>query len=203
VADVPEGSADFIYQQHRAFSTNRFKVALDTAAFAAGLEGKGVWPTYKHFPGLGLATKSTDTSVVTITASKATLTNGVFPYQLAIRRHLKPLVMLSTATYPALASSPAAWSPGIIQGFLRQQIGFTGPTITDSLDAAAAVRHRPLTGVTLLSAKAGADFLLITGSEQESAGVYNSLLAAARSGQLSTSDLNASYHRILAFKTHL
>lgn len=203
VADVPAGSADFIQQQHRAFSTNRYKVALDAAAFASGLEAKGVWPTYKHFPGLGLATKSTDTSQVTINASAATLTNGVFPYQIAIRRHLKPLVMLSTATYPALASSPAAWSPGIIQTFLRQKIGFTGPTITDSLDAAAAVRHRTVTSVSLASARAGADFLLITGSEKESAGVYTSLLAAARAGQLSTSDLNASYHRILAFKTHL
>ncbi len=203
VADVPTGSADFIEQQHRAFSTNRFKVAVDAAAFAAGLESKHVWPTYKHFPGLGLATKSTDTSQVTINASAATLTNGVFPYQIAIRRHLKPLVMLSTAVYPALASSPAAWSPGIIQTFLRQKIGFTGPTITDSLDAAAAVRHFSITSVSLASARAGADFLLITGSEKESAGVYTSLLAAAKSGQLTASDLNASYHRILAFKTHL
>ena len=36
VEDVPAGPADFIEQQHRAFSTNRFKVTLDGAAFAAG-----------------------------------------------------------------------------------------------------------------------------------------------------------------------
>ena len=203
VADVPAGSADFIQQQHRAFSTNRFQVALDTAAFAAGLETHHVWPTYKHFPGLGLATQSTDTSLVTINASAATLTNGAFPYQLAMRRNLKPLVMLSTAVYPALGTSPAAWSPAIIQTFLRQKLGFGGATITDSLDAAAAVRHLGVAMVSLDSARAGADFLLITGSEQDSANVYNSLLASARSGQLTTSNLTASYNRILAFKTHL
>ena len=41
VADVPHGPADFIEQQQRAFSTNRFTVANDAPAFAGGLEGHG------------------------------------------------------------------------------------------------------------------------------------------------------------------
>ena len=203
VADVPAGPADFIEQQQRAFSTSRFTVALDAAAFAGGLEAHGVWPTLKHFPGLGLATRSTDDALVTIGAPAATLNKALLPYQVAFRRGLDPIVMLSTAIYPAYDWRAAAWSPPIIQGLLRGTLGFTGVTMSDSLDSAAAVRHELDTSLAVKSAEAGNDLILITGSEADSAGVYNALLAAARSGALTSTNLNASYARIAALKSHL
>ncbi|MGN6379958.1 MAG: glycoside hydrolase family 3 N-terminal domain-containing protein [Gaiellales bacterium] len=202
VADVPAGPQDFIQQQHRAFSTNRFTVSLDAAAFATGLEQGKVWPTLKHFPGLGLATVSTDQALVTINASKATLMKGVLPYQVAIRRKLHSIVMLSTAVYPALDYRAPAWSPPILK-LLRGTLGFAGVTITDSLDSAAAVRHQSVSGAALRSAQAGTDLVLITGSEAESAGVYAKLLAAARSGALPMSNLTTSYNRIVTLKSRL
>jgi beta-N-acetylhexosaminidase len=202
VADVPAGPADFIYQQHRAFSTSRFTVALDAAAFGAGLEQGKVWPAFKHFPGLGLARVSTDQTLVRITATKTALVKGVLPYQVAFRRGLHPLVMLSTAVYPALDWRAPAWSPPIMH-FLRGRLGFAGVTITDSLDAAAAVRHESIAGVALRSAQAGSDLILITGSEAESRGVFDHLLAAAKSGALPLSQLTASYNRILTLKGRL
>jgi beta-N-acetylhexosaminidase len=203
VADVPAGPADFIQRQHRAFSTSRFTVARDAAAFAGGLEHGRVWPALKHFPGLGLATSSTDTALVRIAAPAATLTRGMLPYQVAFRQGLDPIVMLSTAVYPTLDSRAAAWSRPIIHGVLRGRLGFTGATITDSLDSAAAVRHLTDPVVALRSAQAGADLLLITGSQATSAGVYSRLLAAAASGALPGSRLVASYNRIIALKSHL
>jgi beta-N-acetylhexosaminidase len=203
VADVPAGPADFIEQQERAFSTDRFTVAMDAPAFAGGLEGGGVWPTLKHFPGLGLATISTDQALVRINAPAAKLMKGVLPYRIAFRRGLDPIVMLSTAVYPALDWRAAAWSPPIITGLLRGTLGFSGVTITDSLDSAAADRHQSIDGVALRSAQAGSDLLLITGSEAESRGVYSSLRSAAASGALPMSQLTASYNRILALKSHL
>jgi beta-N-acetylhexosaminidase len=203
VADVPHGPADFIERQQRAFSTDRFTVAADAPAFASGLEGHGVWPTLKHFPGLGLATVSTDQALVRITAPAPTLTKGLLPYTVALRRNLNPLVMLSTAVYPALDWRAAAWSPPIIKGLLRGRLGFSGVTITDSLDSAAAVRHQSVAGVALRSALAGSDLLLITGSGADSRHVFASLRNAAASGALPMSQLMASYNRIVALKSHL
>jgi beta-N-acetylhexosaminidase len=200
VADVPAGPADFIEQQRRAFSTSRFTVAKDAAAFAAGLEGGGALPVMKHFPGLGLATVSTDQAVVRITASRAELVRGLLPYQVALRRSLRPVVMLSTAIYPALGGHAAAWSRSIIHGLLRKRLGFAGPTITDSLDAAAAARGLTDPVLALRSAEAGADVLLVTGSQAASKGVYNALLAAAKAGTLPRSHLTASYNRIIGLK---
>src|SRR4051794_24318774 len=139
VADVPTGPSDFIQQQHRAFSTSRFIVAKDASAFADGLEGHRVWPTLKHFPGLGRATVSTDDALVHITATAQQLGRAWLPYRVAFRQNLDPLVMLSTAVYPALDRRAAAWSPAVIKGILRRRLGVTGVTITHSLDAAAPV----------------------------------------------------------------
>jgi beta-N-acetylhexosaminidase len=140
---------------------------------------------------------------VRITASTARLTRGLLPYRIALRRSLDPIVMLSTAVYPALDWRAAAWSPPIIDGVLRGDLGFTGVTITDSLDSAAAVRHQTDSAVALRSALAGADLLLITGSQATSAVVYSRLLAAANSGALPRSGLTASYDRIVALKARL
>ena len=201
VADVPDGSQDFIYQQHRAFSTSRYRVATDTSAFAKGLESGQVWPTYKHFPGLGQATQSTDDALVRINSSKRTILRRLLPYSVAIRNSLHPVIMLSTAIYPALDSRAAAWSSTIIHDLLRRQFTFGGVTMTDSLDSAAAVRHTGVSRLALRSAAAGADLLLITGSGATSTAVYNKLLAAARAGKLPR--LGASYRRILALKSLL
>jgi hypothetical protein len=51
--------------------------------------------------------------------------------------------------------------------------------------------------------EAGADLLLVTGSQATSKGVYASLLAAAQGGTLPRSRLTASYNRILGLKARL
>jgi beta-N-acetylhexosaminidase len=202
VADVPNSSASFIWRQHRAFSMSRFTVAKDAAGFAQGLELHRVWPTLKHFPGLGRASVSTDQALVTIRASRATLMKGLLPYQVAFRRGLDPIVMLSTAVYPALDWRAAAWSPPILQ-LLRGTLGFAGVTITDSLDSAAAVRNETAPSAALRSAEAGTDMLLITGSEETSRLAYQRLLAAAQAGKLRPAALTAAYDRIVALKRKL
>ena len=126
VADVPTGPSDFIEQQQRAFSTSRFIVAKDASAFADGLEGHKVWPTLKHFPGLGRATVSTDDALVHITATAQQLGRAWLPYKVAFRQNLDPMVMLSTAVYPALDRRAAAWSPAVIKGILRKRLGIHG-----------------------------------------------------------------------------
>jgi beta-N-acetylhexosaminidase len=202
VADVPTGPEAFIYRQHRAFSTSRTVVAQDATAFSAGLEAAHVLPALKHFPGLGRARVSTDGALVRIMASASALRADLEPYRVAFARGLRPLVMLSTAVYPAFDWRAAAWSPPIMT-MLRHELGFGGATITDSLTAAAEVRHEKEATVALKSARAGADLLLVTGSEAASAAVYRSLLDAAESGRLPRSQLTASYTRILALKRRL
>ena len=99
VADVPGVPGSFIAAQRRGFSTIPHRAAKGVTAFAAGLLDGGAAPTLKHFPGLGLATVSTDDDAVTIDAGAAALAPGLVPYRRAIAAGVVPLVMVSNASY--------------------------------------------------------------------------------------------------------
>jgi beta-N-acetylhexosaminidase len=204
VADVPRSTSNFIGAQQRAFSTSRFAVANDATAFAKGLEAGGVLPALKHFPGLGRAgATSTDDGLVTINATTTQIGRDLLPYRVALADSVHPVIMLSTAVYPAYSPKAAAWSRAIGRRLLRTGLGFRGVTVTDSLTSAAAVRG---TGSGLLAvrcAKAGVDLLLVTGSEDGTQQAFEAVLKQARSGAIPLSNLQTSYARILKLKTRI
>jgi beta-N-acetylhexosaminidase len=203
VADVPGSTSSFMYKADRTFSFDAATTASLANAFASGLTSQGVLPTMKHFPGLGFATKDTDANVVTIGASKAALAPGLTPYRTAIGHDI-PLIMLSNATYTVYDTANAAgWSHAIAVTLLRDDLGFTGVTITDSLDGTAHARGVSTASLAVRAANAGTDMLLVTGSEASTSGVYATLLDNAQRGLISKAALRASYDRIAALKSGL
>ena len=201
VADVPASTASFVYVQGRTWSFSARKTRRLSNAFAVGLREGRALATMKHFPGLGFATRNTDSAVVRITATRSQLAPGLEPYRLAVAEHV-PLIMLSNAVYDAYDLHHAAgWSRAIATTMLRDELGFRGATITDSLDAAARTRGVPTGRLAIRAARAGTDLILLTGSEAASRGVYTSLLRVASDGQISRVRLLASYRRITALKT--
>jgi beta-N-acetylhexosaminidase len=203
VADVPGSTKSFMYIAGRTWSSSATVTASLADAFATGLESKGVLPAMKHFPGIGRAIWNTDAAVVTIGASTSVLDPGLLPYRTAIE-HGIPLIMLSNATYTAWDGENAAgWSSAIADGLLRGTLGFTGVTITDSLDGTAHARGIATSVLAVLAASAGTDMILMTGSESTTTAVYATLLADARLGLFPLAGLQASYERILALKAGL
>jgi beta-N-acetylhexosaminidase len=203
VADVPSSTASFMYKQGRTWSFSAATTARLAQAFAAGLADAGAIAAMKHFPGLGAATRNTDTSFVRIDATRQDLDPGLGPYRLAIRGRI-PLIMLSNAVYSAFDSHNAAgWSRAISRSLLRDKLDFHGLTITDSLDAAAHARRMPIDVLATRATSAGTDLILVTGPEAASAHVYSSLLSAARAGRIDRALLRASYERIITLKAQL
>lgn len=200
VADIPRSTASFMFQQGRTFSSDAKRTATLSDAFAAGLASRGVLATMKHFPGIGLATRNTDRSVDTITASRATLRADLRPYRKAIANDI-PLIMLSNATYTAYDRKNAAgWSRAIAEGLLRDNLGFDGVSITDSLNGTANARGKTVKTLALRAARAGTDIILVTSSERSSKKLYAWLLAKAKDGAIPASRLRASFDRIVTLK---
>ena len=193
VADVPGVPGSFVAATDRGFSTNPTRAAKGVTSFAAGLLDGGVAPTLKHFPGLGLATTSTDDAAVRITASEEALAPGFVPYRRAIAAGVVPLVMVSNAAYAAYGGQVAAWSPRVLSTLAG--LGFTGATITDALEPLATTHHVTLGQAAVRAARAGVDLLLFVGSEHSTDVVYDQLLAAARDGRLPRAALEASAAR--------
>jgi beta-N-acetylhexosaminidase len=207
VLDVYRSAGDFLDQYGRSYSRDPRLVAQLGADFITAQQAAGVAATAKHFPGLGAAARSQDTDLgpVTLNVPRAGL-RGVdeLPYRAAIVAGVK-LVMLSWAVYPALdPARPAGLSLAIVQGELRDRLGFRGVTISDALGAGALARFGGIGPRGRLAALAGIDLLLcadhrVGEGQQALAG----LAAGYRSGQLSRASAQAAVAQIIALRRGL
>jgi beta-N-acetylhexosaminidase len=199
VADVPiSGSAI----AGRQFSTDPATAARDVAAAVRGWRAGGVAPTLKHFPGLGGATVNTDFGQATVQRSRAELDADLAPFRAGIAAGA-PLVMVSSAVYPALDGEHiAAQSPAVIQSLLRRQLGFKGVAVTDSLEAAAVRAVGDVESNAVASVAAGMDLILTTGRGSY-IHVYRALLARARGDRAFRGRVRESAARVLALRQSL
>ena len=157
VADVAQPGS---VMAGRAFPSD---VPGNVVAASEELLDAGVMPTVKHFPGFGRATENTDDAPVTIDASRAELQTDLEPFRAAIDAGV-PLVMASHALYPALDGGYiASQSPTVLQELLRDELGFDGVVITDSLEAEAVLDRSSVEVAAERSLAGGADLLLMTG----------------------------------------
>jgi beta-N-acetylhexosaminidase len=187
VADVDHGS----FLGSRSFGRDPGAVATAACGFAAGLQGAGVNAALKHFPGLGRTRSNTDLGRVRVAASAAALRSDLEPYRRCGAAQTR-LVMLSNAIYPAFdPDRPALFSPAVVTGLLRGELGFAGVTITDTLGAPGIASAT----TALRATRAGVDILLYV-DERESARGYQSLLGAVRAGRVSEAAVRASATRI-------
>ena len=198
VVDTPNSSHNFLGS--RAFSRSRSWNAQMARAFVTGLQTSGIAGTAKHFPGLGLASGNTDHGRIVIASAAWKLRQGLLPFKSAVAAGVK-LVMVSTAVYPKLDGSkrPAAFSSTIVNGLLREQLGFTGVTVTDSLTAPAADRIAHTATRAML---AGSD-LLIFGAESASERGYATLLEDVAGSPRLRGRLTLAAGRIRALKAWL
>jgi beta-N-acetylhexosaminidase len=188
----------------RSFSLNATTTAADAAAFAAGLTAGGVIPVIKHFPGLGQASANTDVKPATTLAWTTLEGAGLLPFKSAIAAGA-PAVMIANAVVPGLSTLPASISPNAITGELRDQLGFQGLVMTDSLSAGALVDIGYTVPKAVVAAiAAGADMVLYTAAAASVASLTTStvaaIVAAVGAGTIDRSRLENAVGHILAVK---
>ncbi len=184
----------------RTFGSDPAVVTKVGVAFAQGLQDGGVVATAKHFPGIGSATVSTDERPTDIAATSDQLQNDLEPFKGAIAAGVK-MVMVSTAGYPTLGSKKqAAFSPAIVSGLLRDQLGFDGVVITDDLEAPAVTETTAPVVAATSAIRAGDDLLLYGQSTGASDRAFRSLVSEVKSGDLNRSLFQNAYDRITSLK---
>ncbi len=188
----------------RSFSLNANTTTADAQAFAAGLAAGGVIPVIKHFPGLGQASANTDVKPATTLPWTTLEGAGLLPFKSAISAGA-PAVMIANAVVPGLTTLPASISPNAITGELRDQLGFQGLVMTDSLSAGALVDIGYTVPKAVVAAiAAGADMVLYTAAAASVASLTTStvaaLVAAVGAGTLDRSRLESAVVHVLAAK---
>jgi len=186
----------FMSAQQRTISSDPQTVIDTSLAFASGLREANVMPVAKHFPGLGLAAANTDeeTSVV-----EGELGDSLQPFGAWIVAGM-PAIMVGTAIYTSLdADNGAAWSPAIVNGLLREQLGFRGLVISDDLTTPGIAASPSIPVATVATAAAGVDVLMIVDPE-DFRDAYEATLRAAEEGGISRDVVSSSYRRIIDAK---
>ena len=157
VADVTIGVADPTIGA-RSSSEDPAVAAKATAAAIEGYDEAGIVSTVKHFPGHGTATTDSHDSLPLVDSTMVEIEKHDLPPFAAAIAENAPAVMLSHLDLTAIAPDvPASMAPEVYE-LLRDDLGFEGVTITDSLGM-GAVGGRPKPAVQALNA--GADLLLM------------------------------------------
>jgi len=183
----------------RSFGELPAKVAALAGALTAGLQAAGVAATAKHFPGHGDTAADTHHALAALPHSRARLEAVELPpFRAAIAAGAR-LVMSGHLAVPALtgvATLPATMAAPILRELLREQLGFSGVTVTDSLNMGALGQAEDLLDTCERAAAAGSDLLLLQHGHIQETAVYERLLAAARAGRLDAGELAAAAGRV-------
>ncbi len=189
----------------RSFSNDPAVARAYGLAFADGMRAGGVVPVVKHFPGLGHATTNTDVAPASTRPWSALRGRGLRPFRAAVRAGL-PAVMITTARVPGLTGrKPAALSRRAVQGVLRDQLGFDGLVVTDSLSGGAvsgagfSVRRAAVRALEV-----GADLVLFNAVPADVGAttdrVARAVVRAVRSGALPIARLREAAGHVLTAK---
>jgi beta-N-acetylhexosaminidase len=200
-ADVNSNPANPIINT-RSFGEDPQQVGDLAVAYIKGARGEGMLTTVKHFPGHGDTATDSHLSVAQVTGDAARLKAvELAPFRKAIDAGVDS-VMVAHVTVPALEPDPnrvATTSPAIVNGLLKTQLGFKGIVVTDALDMAGMTRlYASDIGRAAVEAFKAGDDLLIIPPDIDAA--YRSMLQAAKSGELSSAQVDASVLKILKAK---
>ena len=190
---------------YRSFGGNATIVRSAGVAFMRGLLAAHVVPVIKHFPGLGGTSPNTDDGSAATASWTTVQETSLGPFVAAIAAGA-PAIMIGNASIPGVTSLPAGVSSAVLQGIVRQQLGFKGLIMTDSLSAGAvSAAHLSVTAAATAAVEAGADSILFgfphsgTAVQQASA-ISASLVNAVNSGHLSRATLTAAATQVLQAK---
>ncbi|MCR6481404.1 glycoside hydrolase family 3 protein [Amycolatopsis sp. OK19-0408] len=160
---------------------------------------KSVAATSKHFPGHGAAPTDSHTGLPRIDSTEDQWrATDVPPFKAAIKAGV-PSIMTAHIQFPSLDPSlePATLSKPIVTGKLRNELGYNGVVITDSLEMQGVREMHSDAEIPVLALKAGVDQLLMPVHLDVA---VNSVINAVKSGDIPMQRIDQSVLRVLKLK---
>ncbi|MFD9498844.1 glycoside hydrolase family 3 protein [Streptomyces sp. NPDC060035] len=186
----------------RSFGSDPESVAGLVAAQVKGYQSSGIASTAKHFPGHGDTSTDSHTGLPYIHHTREQWAElDAPPFRAAVAAGIDS-IMTAHIVVPALDPSedPATLSRPILTGILREELGYDGVVVTDSLGMEGVRTKYGDERVPVLALQAGVDQLLNPPNLSVS---WNAVLAAVRSGEISEARIEESILRILRLKSKL
>jgi beta-N-acetylhexosaminidase len=197
----------------RSFGDNANCVTLFAKYALQGYRQAGIITCLKHFPGHGDVVVDSHQELPIIQKTKKQLAElELLPfYQLA---NQADSIMTAHILVPALDSQNCATlSKSILTNLLREEIGFKGVVVSDSLVMQGLLNNCSCIEEAAINAiNAGCDLLILGGKQLHARSqfeltveniqqIHRALLQAVEIGTISTQRLEEAVHRILNLKT--
>ncbi len=197
VADL-NTNPDNIVIGSRSFGSDAELSSKMARAFIDGLHGHGVKSTLKHFPGHGDTTEDTHSGYVSVEKTWEELEAAeIIPF--AENLDVTDAVMTAHITLPNVTDDglPCSMSYEMITGKLRDELGFDGVVVCDSLAMGAVTEQYSSGDAAVMAFNAGCDILLTPQNFYEA---YNGIIDAVKSGEITEERLDESVTRIFRLK---
>ncbi|MGD8200789.1 glycoside hydrolase family 3 protein [Ornithinimicrobium sp. W1679] len=171
-------------------------VAEHATAAGLGYLDAGILPVVKHFPGHGSVPAD---SHVELPVQDRTLdeleANDLVPFVSAVQAGL-PAVMVGHLQLTALNSQlPSSLEPEVVEGMLRDDLGFDGLVVTDALNMAAVADRYGPGQASVEALRAGADVVLMPADPLSA---RDAIVAAVGDGTLDEDRLDEAVARQIA-----
>ncbi len=179
----------------RSFGENAETVAAFATAAMAGFREQGIIATAKHFPGHGDTDVDSHDGLPVIPHDRERLDAvELVPFRAAIAAGV-PAMMTGHIVFPELDALPATLSPAILDGLLRQELGFDGLIFSDALEM-DAVNERYGVQAAALAKAAGVDVVLPVGSIERQDASFAAMRDAVDAGAITVEALHATARRL-------
>jgi beta-N-acetylhexosaminidase len=200
VVDVPVQGGGY-WGPFRTYSSDPQVVADDASQYIAGLHSAGEIAVLKHYPGIGSVTADPHASLPVVMRSLDQMQQSeLVPYRALIPQQ-PDMIMATDVVVPAVdASYPAEMSPVWITTMLRQQLGYDGVVITDSLWMAGVAAHWDLATAAVQAIVAGDDVVMAAYDAASTQRVLNAFKQALATGRLTPERIAQSVRRVLTLK---
>lgn len=183
----------------RSYGSDPALVARMVSAQLDGMHDSGIMGTLKHFPGHGDTKDDTHSGYVSVNKSWDELKAcELVPFISALDK--ADTIMVSHITVTSIDKLPSSLSYEIITRKLRNELGYNGVIITDSMAMGAVADSYTSDIAAVMAVKAGADIILMPESLEKS---FNAVLNAVNSGEISISRIEESAERVLTLKAKI
>ena len=173
----------------------------------AGNREAGIISTVKHFPGHGDTSVDSHSGLNILNFSRERVYSvELAPFRAAIEAGV-PAIMTAHISIPVLdgTNAPATLSKPILTDLVREEFGFNGVIVTDSIGMGAIAAYLEQKNMTraegaVLAINSGVDILLWTGNYDQLRMFHTAFLDAVTSGNLTEDRVDESVFRILMMK---
>lgn len=185
----------------RSFGSDPDTVAKCGIQMMKGIRESGVISVVKHFPGHGDTETDSHYDLPSVYHGMDRLDAfELVPFRKAIEENADA-VMVAHILLPNIdPDCPASLSQTVIDGLLRDKMGFDGVVITDDMTMAAITKHYAVEDAVIGSISAGSDIIMVCHDYDAQIRSVEAVKNCIESGIIDEKRIDASVFRILSLK---